>query len=132
MLTFSATRKTPIIWRVKPFCAILFFWWGCFIPVLTPIRQLTHRTEKDRPAKVVQNHTPELLFCIKMGKYYGDNGKENGNYYSILELYWDNGKENGNYHSILGLYWDNGKENGNYYGILCLVSLRGIQPTGLA
>ena len=23
---------------------------------------------------------------------------------SILRLYWDNGKENGNYHSILGLY----------------------------
>ena len=23
---------------------------------------------------------------------YGDNGKENGNYYSILGLYWDNGK----------------------------------------
>ena len=30
-------------------------------------------------------------------------------------LYWDNGKENGNYYSILGEYWDNGKENGNYY-----------------
>ena len=32
--------------------------------------------------------------------------------------YWnyrDNGKENGNYYSILGLYRDNGKENGNYY-----------------
>ena len=27
----------------------------------------------------------------------------------------DNGKENGNYYSILGLYRDNGKENGNYY-----------------
>ena len=24
----------------------------------------------------------------------------------ILGLYWDNGKENGNYYSILGLYWD--------------------------
>ena len=46
---------------------------------------------------------------------YWDNGKENGNYYSI---YWDNGKENGNYNSILGLYWDNGKENGNYYSII--------------
>ena len=43
------------------------------------------------------------------------NGKENGNYYSILGLYRDNGKENGNYYSILGLYRDNGKENGNYY-----------------
>ena len=31
----------------------------------------------------------------------GDNGKCNGNYYSILELYRDNGKENGNYYSIL-------------------------------
>ena len=28
---------------------------------------------------------------------------------------WDNGKENGNYYSILGIYGDNGKENGNYY-----------------
>ena len=36
----------------------------------------------------------------------------------ILGAYWDNGKENGNYCSILGLCWDNGnngKENGNYY-----------------
>ena len=24
---------------------------------------------------------------------YRDNGKENGNYYSILELYWDNGNK---------------------------------------
>ena len=27
----------------------------------------------------------------------------------ILGLYWDNGKENGNYSSILGLYRDNGQ-----------------------
>ena len=33
----------------------------------------------------------------------------------MLGLYRDNGKENGNYYSILGLYRDNGKENGNYY-----------------
>ena len=51
---------------------------------------------------------------------YGDNGKENGNYYRILGLYWDNGKENGNYYSILGLYGDNGKGNGNYCCILGL------------
>ena len=31
-------------------------------------------------------------------------------------LFGDNGKENGNYYSILGLYGDNGKENGSYYG----------------
>ena len=36
----------------------------------------------------------------------------------ILRSYWDNGKEHGNYYSILWLYWDNGKENGNYYSIL--------------
>ena len=39
-------------------------------------------------------------------------------------IFWDNGKENGNYYSImgysimgyiLGLYRNNGKENGNYY-----------------
>ena len=50
--------------------------------------------------------------------FYGDNGKENGNYYNILELYRDNGKENGNYSNILELYRDNGKENGNYSNIL--------------
>ena len=43
-----------------------------------------------------------------------DNGKENGNYCSIVGLYLDNGKENGNYCSIVGLYGDNGKENGDY------------------
>ena len=39
-------------------------------------------------------------------------------------LYWDNGKANGNYYSIrviMGLYWDNGKENGNYYSILGVI-----------
>ena len=45
------------------------------------------------------------------------NGKENGDYYSILGLYRDNGKENENYYGILGLYRDNGKENGNYHSI---------------
>ena len=35
--------------------------------------------------------------------YIGDNGKENGNYYSVLGSYRDNGKENGNYYSVLGL-----------------------------
>ena len=35
--------------------------------------------------------------------------------FSGLGLYWDNGRENGNYYSIgfkvwgLGVYWDNGK-----------------------
>ena len=33
-------------------------------------------------------------------------------------LYWENGKEHGNYYSIigyiLGLYWENGRGNGNY------------------
>ena len=33
----------------------------------------------------------------------------------ILGLYGDNGKENGSYYSILGLYRDNGTENGNNY-----------------
>ena len=42
-----------------------------------------------------------------------DNGKENGNYNTVLGLYGDNGKENGNYNSVLGLYGDNGKENGH-------------------
>ena len=39
-----------------------------------------------------------------------------------LGLYWDNGKEHGNYYSIvwtigniLGSYWANGKSNGNCY-----------------
>ena len=39
-----------------------------------------------------------------MGLYW-DDGKENGDYYSILGVYWDNGKENGDYYSMLGLYW---------------------------
>ena len=51
---------------------------------------------------------------------YLDDGKENGNYYSILGLCRNNGKEIGNYYSILGLYRDNGKENGNYHSILGL------------
>ena len=33
--------------------------------------------------------------------YMGNNGKENGNYYSILGLYGGNGKENGNCYSVL-------------------------------
>ena len=34
---------------------------------------------------------------------YGDNGKENGNYYNRVYI-----------RVILGLYGDNGKENGNF------------------
>ena len=49
---------------------------------------------------------------------FRDNGKENGNYCSMLGLDWANGKENGSYYSMLGLHWDNGKENGNYFSIL--------------
>ena len=33
-------------------------------------------------------------------------------------LFWDNGKSNGNYYSILGVYRDNGKENGSYHSIM--------------
>ena len=36
----------------------------------------------------------------------------------ILGFYGDYGKENGNYYSILGLYEDSGKENENYYNRL--------------
>ena len=32
-----------------------------------------------------------------------------------FRAYWYNGKENGNYHSILGSHRDNGRENGNYH-----------------
>ena len=35
--------------------------------------------------------------------FYGDNGKENGNYHDVGVL-WDNGKENGNYHNV-GVLW---------------------------
>ena len=42
---------------------------------------------------------------------YRDNGKENGNYYNILEFYRDNGKENGSYY--LGFRVQ--KKNGNCY-----------------
>ena len=48
------------------------------------------------------------------------NGKENGNYYSILGLYWDNGQDNGKYDRILGLYWPSVNQNGNSYSILGL------------
>ena len=34
---------------------------------------------------------------------------------SIEHLYRDDGKENGNYYIILELYVDNGEENGDYY-----------------
>ena len=44
-----------------------------------------------------------------MGMYW-DNGKENGNHYSMLGLYWG---YIGIIGVMLGLYWDNGKENGN-------------------
>ena len=54
---------------------------------------------------------------------YGDNGKENGNYYIIiwyiLGLSKDSGKESGNYYIIIGyileLYGAGGKEHGNHY-----------------
>ena len=45
-----------------------------------------------------------MVFGVWGSGLKGDNGKENGNYYSILGLYGDNGKENGNYYSI-GLIW---------------------------
>ena len=38
----------------------------------------------------------------------------------MLGFYWDNGKESGNYYSILGLKRDNGKGHENYYSILGL------------
>ena len=50
---------------------------------------------------------------------YGENGEENGNYYSILGLYWVIWKPS-NVVPFLGLGWDNGKENGNYYSMLGL------------
>ena len=45
---------------------------------------------------------------------------------------WDNGKENGNYYSILGVRWDNGKENGNYYSVAAPVSWQFRTEEGLA
>ena len=47
----------------------------------------------------------ELSLGIKPFHSKMDNGKENGNYCSVIGY-------------ILGLYRDNGKENGNYYGII--------------
>ena len=42
-----------------------------------------------------------LGFSIFIGAIYRDNGKENGNYYSIIgdigAIFRDNGKEHGNY-----------------------------------
>ena len=50
----------------------------------------------------------------RLGNCIRDNGKENGNYYSILELYRGNGNKTGNFYSILGLglCGGNRKENG--------------------
>ena len=53
----------------------------------------------------------------EVGGLYSDNGKEKGNYYSILGLYIDNGKENRNYYST---YWDDGKLKGSDCSILRL------------
>ena len=41
------------------------------------------------------------IYCIRvmLWLYYEHNTKENGSYYSILELYRDNGKEHRNYHN---------------------------------
>ena len=39
----------------------------------------------------------------------------------------DNGKENGNYYSMLGLCKDNGKENGNW-GCECKTENGGLRP----
>ena len=48
----------------------------------------------------------------------GVRGGERGEVGPWRRYFWDNGKENGNYHTIIGdimgLSWDNGKENGNY------------------
>ena len=38
------------------------------------------------------------------GSGHGRTSTFFGRTWGILELYWDNGKESGNYHSIIGLY----------------------------
>ena len=43
-----------------------------------------------------------------------------------------NGKENGNYYSILGLYMDNGKENGNHQCMTVKVPTPGSASSRLA
>ena len=45
---------------------------------------------------------------------YRDNGKENGNYYSLLGI-----PLKGFIGIILGIYWDNGKENGSCFRVHC-------------
>ena len=61
---------------------------------------------------------------MSLYQFMRDTGAPEGTWWDLLCLmaswflrkftYWDNGKENGNYNSILGLYRDNGKENGSY------------------
>ena len=50
---------------------------------------------------------------------HGDNGKENGYYYSILGLRWGVMEKKMDTTIVFwGLHGDNGKENGYYYSIL--------------
>ena len=62
---------------------------------VAPHRKKPENTEPQDPkAQAMPSKSPQ------------SNGKENGNYYSILGFCWDNGNngnENGNYYSILGL-----------------------------
>ena len=46
---------------------------------------------------------------------YRDNGKQNGNYYSVLGIFLGSWKKEWNYYDILGSYRNDGKENGSYY-----------------
>ena len=88
----------------------------------TSVSEATHACATMTPTAKVHCEAANIYLELPPSSLggLGANGKENGNYYSILGLYRDNGKENGNYYSILGLYRDNGKENGNYYSILGL------------
>ena len=48
---------------------------------------------------------PIIRTTVLLG-FCRDNGRENGNYCSILRLYRDNGKENGNYYIEVSLFWE--------------------------
>ena len=57
------------------------------------------------PWKLLDAAKGKLSGPLLSSQYFGkswDNGKSNGNYYSILRAYRDDGKENGSYHSIMG------------------------------
>ena len=78
----------------SPYLPTLEHTWPSGEDLLAPMR--SHHSAAQARAGIWKSNPP-----ISIAAFSGDNGKENGNYYTILGLYRNNGKENGNYYSIL-------------------------------